>query len=116
MVLKVFKRLIKNQIVSYVKKNYQHIFLAFAKKEHLKKRANKNLLCSLDNKIYSEVGLMDLSEAFDKIKHDLLITKLPTYSFDKSSSNVCLFSYLTNIFQRVKRNCNLIVALVLAVN
>lgn len=93
-----------------------NIFFWLLQKRSTLKRANKNLLCSLDNKIYSEVGLMDLSEAFDKIKHDLLITKLPTYSFDKSSSNVCLFSYLTNIFQRVKCNCNLIVALVLGVN
>ena len=96
-----------------------NIFFWLLQKRSTLKRANKNLLCSLDNKIYSEVGLMNLSltlKAFDKIKHDLLITKLPTYSFDKSSSNVCLFSYLTNIFQRVKRNCNLIVALVLGVN
>ena len=93
-----------------------NIFFWLLQKRSTLKRANKNLLCSLDNKIYSEVGLMDLSEAFDKIKHDLLITKLPTYNFDKSSSNVCLFSYLTNIFQSVKRNCNLIVALVLGVN
>lgn len=97
-------------------KKINNIFFWLLQKRSTLKRANKNLLCSLDNKIYSEVGLMDLSEAFDKIKHDLLITKLPTYSFDKSSSNVCLFSYLTNIFQRVKRNCNLIVALVLGVN
>ena len=44
---------------------------------------------------------MDLWEAFDTISHELLITKLHVYGFDKSSLKI-LWSYLANCWQRTK--------------
>ena len=47
--------------------------------------------------------LMDLSKAYDRIPHDLLLAKLGAYGFDLESLNV-MNSYLTNGLQRVKIN------------
>ena len=59
----------------------------------------------LDNKGFGEAVLMDLSEAFDTINHDLLISKLHVYGLDKSSLKL-LFSYLNNRGHRTKINQN----------
>ena len=44
---------------------------------------------------------MDLSKAFDAIKHDLLIAKLYVYDFQKESLKH-LHNYLNNIWHRTK--------------
>ena len=46
---------------------------------------------------------MDLSKAFDTIKHDLLIPKLYAYDFSKESPKL-LHSYLSNRWHRTKIN------------
>ena len=45
--------------------------------------------------------LMDSSKAHDCIPHDLLIAKLEAYGFEKNALKL-VYSYLTNITQRVK--------------
>ena len=60
-------------------------------------------LALLDNKGYGGAILMDLSKAFDTIKHDLLIAKLLVYCFSKESLKL-IKSYLTNRWQRTKLN------------
>ena len=60
-------------------------------------------LALLDNKGYGGAILMDLSKAFDTIKHDLLIAKLLVYCFSKESLKL-IKSYLTNRSQRTKLN------------
>ena len=44
----------------------------------------------LDNKGLGETALMDISEAFDLINHDLLVAKLHAYGF----SNTALSSFI----------------------
>ena len=47
--------------------------------------------------------LMDLSKAFDCIRHDLLIAKLHAYGFSREALTL-INDYLTNRQQRVKVN------------
>ena len=46
---------------------------------------------------------MDLSKAFDIVKHDLLIAKLNAYCFNKESLKL-LHNYLSNRWHRTKIN------------
>ena len=49
----------------------------------------------LDNKCFGRAVLMDSSEAFDSINHDVLIAKLHAYGFINNSLKL-LYSYLNN--------------------
>ena len=56
---------------------------------------------SLDNSGVLGLLLTDLSKAFDCLRHDLLIAKLPAYRFDQPS--LCfIFSFLSARTQRTK--------------
>ena len=57
----------------------------------------------LDKKGFGGAVLMDLSKAFDTIKHDLLIAKLYAYGFNKESLKL-LLNYLSNRWHRTKIN------------
>ena len=57
----------------------------------------------LDNKGSCGVLLTDLSKAFDRLIHDLLIAKLSAYGFDYNSLKL-IYSYLTNRLQRIRIN------------
>ena len=50
---------------------------------------------NLGYKDYGSAVLMDLSKAFDTLKHDLLIEKLSGYCF-KHDTLKLIYSYLTN--------------------
>ena len=58
---------------------------------------------SLDNKGFSGGILMDLSEAFDTINHQLLVAKLYAYGFSMDTLELIL-SYLNDRWQRTKVN------------
>ena len=58
---------------------------------------------TLDQNGYGGAILMDLSKAFDTINHDFLIAKPGAYGFYTASLKL-IRSYLTNHFQRTKRN------------
>ena len=57
----------------------------------------------LDKKGHTGPVLVDLSKAFDTIKHELLIAKLHAYGFSKDSLKI-LLSYLPDRWQRTKIN------------
>ena len=58
---------------------------------------------SLDNGDFAGAVLMDLSKAFDCVRHDLLIAKLNAYGFDRGALEI-LCSYLSERWQRTKIN------------
>ena len=51
------------------------------------------------------VLIMDLSKAFDIINHDLFLSKLKAYGFNKNSASF-IRSYLTNRYQQTKTGSN----------
>ena len=59
----------------------------------------------LDKGGYVCAMFMDLSKAFDKINHDLMIAKLVAYGFSQGALQY-MRSYLTNRKQRVRVNSN----------
>ena len=59
----------------------------------------------LDHNKMVGTALLDLPKAFDCIPHDLLITKLSAYGFDKNTLTL-LFSYLKNRKQSVRMKTN----------
>ena len=63
----------------------------------------KKWTLSLDNKCFAGGVLMDLSQAFDKINHPLLLTKLHAYRYSKQALAI-ICSYLSNRKQRIKIN------------
>ena len=63
----------------------------------------KYLKVFLDNKAYEGAVLMDLSNAFDTLNHDLLVAKIHAYSFDIKILRL-LHSYLPKWWQRTKLN------------
>ena len=60
---------------------------------------------ALDNGKSVGAIFMDLSKAFDTLKHDLLIAERESYKFSKNSLNY-IQSYLRNCLQRTNANNN----------
>ena len=58
---------------------------------------------STDNKGFADRVLMDLSKAFDRINHQLLLAKLHAYGFSQQALAI-ICSYLSNRKQRIKIN------------
>ena len=54
-----------------------------------------------ENKEFCAAILADLSEAFDCISHDLLISKLNAYGFDRNALKL-IYDYLSDRLQKTK--------------
>ena len=107
-VSKIFERILRRQVSSYVDQ-FLSTFTCGCRKGFSTQQALLSLIerwkNTLDQNGYGGAILMDLSKAFDTINYDLLIAKLGVYGFDIESLKL-IWSYLTNRFQRTKVNTN----------
>ena len=97
-----FQKLISGYI-----SNYLSLYLCGYRKGFSSQKALLSLIENwkkvLDKNCYGGAVSMDLSMAFDTIKHDLLIAKLYVYGFNKESLKH-LHTYLSNRCHRTKLN------------
>ena len=85
-VSKVFERLLDKQIIDYMTPYLSSLLCGFRKgynAQHALVRMLEKWKTSLDNGGNIGAILMDLSKAFDCIKHDLLLVKLDAYGFSR---------------------------------
>ena len=96
----------QKQIISYIDQ-FLSKFLCGYRKGYSTQTALISMLekwrKTLDIKGFAGAILMDLSKAFDTIKHKLLLPKLHAYGFSMNSLLI-LSNYLFNRKQRVKIN------------
>ena len=97
---KVFEKLMQKKISGYIN-DYLSSYLGGYIKGFSSQQALENWKRVLDKKGFGGAVLMDLSKAFDTIKHDLLIAKLYAYGFSKESLKL-LHSYLSNRWHKTK--------------
>ena len=105
-VSKVLERLMDTQISSHMAPYLSCLFCGFRKSynaQHALMRAIERWKACLDNGGKIGAIFMDLSKAFDCIRHDLLIAKLHAYGFSREAL-LLVYSYLENRQQRVKIN------------
>ena len=94
------------QIIKYITPFLSILLCGFRKgfnTQHALIRMLEKWKVSLDNGENVGAILMDLSKAFDCIKHDLLLAKLHVYGFSRESLSL-VHSVLENRQQRVKIN------------
>ena len=102
----VFERLLHKQIIDYMGPYLSSLFCGFRKgynAQHALVRMLEKWKASLDNGANIGAILMDLSKAFDCIKHDLLLAKLSAYGFSREAL-LLVNSFLENRHQSVKIN------------
>ena len=105
-VSKLFERIMDKQIVAYITPFLSSVLCGFRKgynAQHALVRLLERFRISLDEDGKAGAVLMDLSKAFDCIRHDLLIAKLHAYGFSCEALTL-INNYLTNRQQRVKVN------------
>ena len=105
-VSKPFERIMDKQIVAYITPFLSSLLCGFRKgynAQHALVRLLEKFKISLDEGGKAGAVLMDLSKAFDCIRHDLLIAKLHAYGFSLEALTL-INNYLANRRQRVKVN------------
>ena len=105
-VSRVFERLLDKQIIDYMTSYLSSLLCGFRKgynAQHALVRMLEKLKTSLENGGNIGAILMDLSKAFDCIKHDLLLAKLDAYGFSREALRL-VNSFSENRHQRVKIN------------
>ena len=105
-VSKLFERIMDKQIVAFMTPFLSSLLCGFRQgysAQHALVRLLEKFKISLDKGGKAGAVLMDLSKAFDCIRHDLLIAKLHAYGFSYEALTL-INDYLTNRQQRVKVN------------
>ena len=102
----VFERFVFDELNEYLEK-YLNTLLCGFRKPHSSQHPLFKLLQSwqevLEKSGFVGTILMDLSEAYDCLPHDLLVEKFEAYGINKTGSNV-IHKYLSNRKQRKKIN------------
>ena len=103
---KIFERFLPRQVSSYVDK-FLSPFICSYRKGFSTQQELLPFIERWKNTFHQNGNggamLSDLSNSFDTINHDLLITKLGAYGFDTESLKLNK-SYLTNRLQKTKLN------------
>ena len=83
-----------SSFISAYRESYNtHAYRESYNTQHVLIRLNEEWRKSLDSNYFIGAVLMDLSKAFDCIRHDLVRAKLAAYGFDKKM--ICyIYSYL----------------------
>ena len=106
---KVFERIVFNQINKHVEPFLSNILLRFRKnhyRQHYLLKMLEKWKEALDKGNFVDAVFMDLSKAFNTLKHDLLIAKLEAYGLSLNSLKY-IRSYLTQHLQRIGVNNSL---------
>ena len=85
---KVFERLMHHQVSEYIDKHLSPFLCGYGKGFNTQTALLlllEKLKSTLDKKGFAGAVLIDLSKAFDKIKHELLIAKLNAYDISEPS-------------------------------
>ena len=105
-VLKVFEKLLCDELLDYIKDKFSPLLCGFRKqfsRQHALVRLTERWKRCFDKSGVIVGVLMDLSKAYGCIRHDLLIAKLQAYGLEIKAIKL-LHSYLTNRKQRTKIN------------
>ena len=97
-VSKLFERMMDKQIVAYITPFLSSLLCGFRKgynAQHALIRVLEQFKISLDEGVKAGAVLMDLSKAFDCIRHDLLIAKWDAYGFSREALTLIKGSYST---------------------
>ena len=103
---KVFERILYKQIDTFMTTKFSPYICGFRKKHNARYSLLKMIeTCKkhLDKGGKIGVILMDLSKAFDRINHSLLLSKLDAYGFSRTSLKL-MQNYLCNRQQRISIN------------
>ena len=103
-VSKVFERILCDQLNKFFEKVLSSFMSAYRKGhncQHVILRLTEHWRQALDNGNISGTVAMDLSKAFDRMPHGLLIAKLHAYGLSDDACNMVI-SYLKDRRQRVK--------------
>ena len=103
-VSKVFERILCDQLNEFFEKVLSSSLSAYRKGhncQHVILRLTEHWRQALDNGHISGTVAMDLSKAFDRMPHGLLISKLHAYGLSDDACNMVI-SYLKDRRQRVK--------------
>ena len=103
---KIYEKVIKNQLMSYFEKYFSPFISAY-----IRRCSTQKVLISLleewreklDKNFVVGAVLMDLSQAFDCIPHDLITAKLAAYGIERKNLRL-IYSYLKGWKQCVKIN------------
>ena len=107
LISKIFERIIHDQLSEYLEKYLRSILCGFRKVHSTQQHALFKLLQAWQEEVdkgrFVGTILMDLSEAYDCLPHDLLVAKLEAYGGGKAALNL-ISNYLSHPKQRAKIN------------